>query len=65
MREPNELTDILMQPSDDKSFDNVSDFSGNSGYVEAIYTSAGVIVLRSTDDKEKDISTEDLLKLMK
>ncbi len=63
MLEPNE--NILNLESSDTSFDNVNDFSNNSGYVEAIYTQSGVIVLRATDDKEKDISTKDLKKLMK
>lgn len=61
MREP---YDILSRESHDNSFDNLNDFSNNSGYVEAIYTS-GVIVLRPTNDQNKDISTKELRKLMK
>ena len=61
MREP---YDSLSRESHDNSFDNLNDFSNNSGYVEAIYAS-GVIVLRPTNDQSKDISTKELRKLMK
>jgi len=65
MIDPKTETNILELESPDTSFDDVDVSVGNSGFVEAIYTSSGTIVLRATDDKSKDISTKDLIELMK
>ena len=55
---------VLLLDSNDNSFNIDNTNSSNRGFVEAIYT-GGVIVLRPTDDQNKDVSTKDLLKLMR
>lgn len=56
---------VLFLESEDTSFDNITDLSGNSGYVEAYYSPSGVIILRPTDDKSKDVSVKELKRMMK
>lgn len=57
--------DVLFEDSNDASFDDGVNSLNNSGYVEAIYTSSGVIVLRATNDASKDVDTKELISLMK
>lgn len=56
---------VLFYKSDDTLFDDADNNSNNSGFVEATYKSSGRIVLRSTNDESRDISSRDLIKLMK
>ena len=60
MFDPN---DILLQEVND-TFEKKEDANKNTGYVEAEYTSSGVVVLRATEKKEKNIDIRTIIKLI-
>ena len=54
---------ILLKEAND-IFENADNESKNTGFVEAKYTSSGVVVLRATEKKENNLDIKTIAKLI-